>query len=241
MKIVIYTFENNFTSQLAVDLIPNGIEPIEATTRKDAIEIIKNEASIALLLSETSEKEFLQQVKETRSDIPIFFIYHSNFKTKELMDLMKLGVVALIEYSDETDLIADGIIENIIKNRISVKEQRKHLRIEPARYEKDKVYVTITLKEIGRSLRVKIADISAGGVAIRIKKDLSEKILKEGNIFSPFLMQFRGMEVKTIAKLVGLHDDIAGFRFENVEKKEMRKISTYIYMRMQEDSKTILL
>lgn len=240
MKIATYTFENDFACQLAIDLIPNGIEAIGAKTRDDLIEIIDRDKSIELLLSETPEKQFLLQVKETRPDLPIFLIYHNNFKTQELMDLMKLGVVALVEYSDKIDIITDNIIYNIAQHIDYSEDRRKHFRIEPAPYEKDKVYATITIREIERSFRAKITNISAGGVAVKIKKALSEKILEKGHVYSPFLLQFRGMGVKTIAKLVGIHDDVAGFKFENVEKSELRKISTYIYMRMQENLKIIL-
>jgi hypothetical protein len=239
MKIVIYTFAENFTLQLAIELIPKGVEPVEVTTREEVLEFLKNQNDEAIiLLSESSELEFLKQAKEIKSNTYIFLIYHGSFKSAELMELMKIGITSLIEYSDNPAKIVDDIIQNIIRNNIRINERRKHLRITPSPYEE--VTASIYIKNINRFVHGSLIDISAGGVAVKLKDSIEASILIINQIYDPLLLHIRGMEIKTISRLIGKRGAMAGFKFENVEEKDMRKIATYIHMRIGENTKKLI-
>ena len=141
----------------------------------------------------------------------------------------------LYDISKEFQQIVDDIIKNIIKNNIRYYEKRRHIRVNPKPYES--ISASIYIKNINRFINGSLMDISAGGVSIKLNDSLEASILVVNNIYDPLLLHIRGMDIKTIARLVGKSNDIAGLKFENVEKNDMGKIATYIHMRILEKSK----
>lgn len=154
------------------------------------------------------------------------------------MKLSKLGVHALIPYKENANAIAEDIIENIIKNHIESHERRAHVRIQPKEYEN--IEASIFIKGINRFVHGKLIDISAGGVAIRLNDSIEASILDMEKLYNPVVLHIRGMEVKTLSRLKGKRADMAGFKFENIEKSDMHHIATYIHMRLQDSSAKVL-
>ena len=115
MKMIVYTYDEKFTFQLAIELIPKGFEAIEANNREEIFNALKND-NINILVCECSDFEFLKQIKSINPGIYIFLIYHRNFKSDELVKIMKIGVTALIEYSDNPAIIVDDIMSELNRN-----------------------------------------------------------------------------------------------------------------------------
>jgi hypothetical protein len=234
VKIVVYTYAESYTLQLAIELIPKGVEPLEMKTKDDVITVLKTVNDVNLLLTESPDIDFLKSVKEVSPDINIFLMFHQNLKPKELMSMMSLGITALIEYSPSPSVIAENIIQNIIKFSLRAPERRAHVRVQPSNIEN--AVGAVYLRDAGKFIRGGLIDISAGGAAIQFYDSIEASMLLSNHIYDPVLLQMRGLEIKTIARLMGKRESVAGFQFENVEEREMRKIATYMHYKMNEGS-----
>lgn len=235
MKIAIYTYSDNFTTQLAIETIPKGVEPIECKEKDELVQIIAEDKEIILIVTESTEMEFLEKVKEVRPDVNIFLIIHKSYKPKDMMKLLKIGIRSLIEFAEDTSRVGDAIIENIIQNNIRTDDRRQHVRVTPNPFEKS--IVAIYIRDLNRFVNGELIDVSTGGAAVKLFDSLDASILSLNGIYDPFIIQIRGMDIKAVAKLMGKRQDMAGFRFENIEKVDMSKLSGYIHMRISENSR----
>ncbi|OHD54119.1 MAG: hypothetical protein A2Y33_10415 [Spirochaetes bacterium GWF1_51_8] len=234
MKILVYTYAESYTLQLAIEMIPKGIEPIETKSKEDALQLLKSQEDIHIVVSESPEIDFLQQVKDTRKDLHVLLLFHQNLKPKDLMSMMSLGITALVEYNPSAAIVADGIIQNILKFGLRTPERRAHLRVQPSNIEN--AVGAVYLRDAAKFIRGNLIDISAGGAAIAFYDSIESSMLLQNHVYDPVLLQMRGLEIKTIARLKGKRDSTAGFQFENVEEREMNKIATYVHYKMNEGS-----
>jgi hypothetical protein len=234
LKIVVYTYAESYTLQLAIELIPKGVEPLEMKSKDDVIVALKAINDVNLVVTESPEIEFLQHVKEANPKVNIFLLFHQNLKPKELMSMMSLGITALIEYSPTPAVIAESIIHNIIKFDLRAPERRAHVRVQPSGVEN--AVGAVYLRDAGKFIRGGLIDISAGGAAIQFYDSIEASMLLANHIYDPVLLQMRGLEIKTIARMKGKRESVAGFQFENVEEREMHKIATYVHYKMNEGS-----
>lgn len=235
MKIAVYSFSENFTLQLAVGLIPKGIEPIEIDKVENLLLVLQNDMEIPILLTESPDLAILEKAREIRPKIHIFLIIHSSFKPQELIKLSKVGITALIDYAENANTVIESVTQNIIKHGIRVEERRAHIRVTPSAYEQ--ATASIYVKNINRFIQSSLIDISAGGIAVKILDSLDASIVVVGNVYEPIFLHITGMDIKCQAKLMGKRNDIAGFKYESVEEKEMNKIASYIHNRIMENSK----
>ncbi len=238
MKSVIYTFSESFTSQLAIDLIPKGFEPIELQSEAEVLAYIRDIGQVKLFITEIINEEFLNHVRELDKELKLFLLFHSSLKPQDLLKLSKLGVHALIPYKESARAVADDIIENVIKNQVISTDRRMHVRIQPNDYEN--FQASIFIKGLNRFVHGKLIDISAGGAAIKLNDSIEASMLELEKVYSPVVLHIRGMEIKTLSRLKGKREDMAGFKFENVETKDIHNIASYIHMRLVETSSKIL-
>ena len=56
--------------------------------------------------------------------------------------------------------------------------------------------------------------------------------LNVGSTYDPVFLSIPGAQVKTLSTLVAKRQNIAGFRFDNVEPQSMKRIAEYIYVNM---------
>lgn len=238
MKCVIYTFSEAFTSQLAIDLIPKGFEPIELQSEQEVLTYAKEFSDIQLLITEIINEDFLGNIRQINKDVKLFLLFHSSLKPQDLLKLSRMGVHALIAYRENPRALADETIENVIKNQIISTDRRMHVRIQPTDYERFEA--SIFLKGLNRFVHGRLIDISAGGAAIQLNDSIEASMLELEKVYSPVVLHVTGMEIKTLARLKGKRDDLAGFKFENVEPKDIHNIASYIHMRLQEKSRKTL-
>lgn len=238
MKLLINTYSEKDSLELAINLIPKGIEPIETASQEETIAVLKNDPQIVVLLTEAKDIEYLTEIKKTSPNTHIFLVYHQSLKPQELMPMMKVGITALIEYTVSSSAITESIIQNIIRNNIRSEERRLHIRVTPNHFEK--AMAAIYVRDLNRFLKGELLDISAGGAAVKLQDTIEASMLNINSVYDPLLVQIRGMEIRTLAKLVGRRKEMTGFKFENVEEKEMRKLAGYVYMRVMEQSKQFI-
>ncbi len=72
MKALIYTYSLGFAKDLAIELIPTGIECYKTSSREEALLVLDKTPDIILFITENWEFDFLTKVKEIRKDIYIF-------------------------------------------------------------------------------------------------------------------------------------------------------------------------
>ena len=238
MKMIIYTYTGNYAPALGVDLIPMGIEGVYTGSADDTINIIKQDKSIVILLTENVNAEFITSVKKENPEINIFLIITKGVKSSDIIALKKYGIVALINYSDNTSLMAEEIVKNIIMNNIRSNDKRFHIRVQPKEHEDLKV--AIFIRNLQKFVRGKVIDISAGGLAIKLDSSLDASLLMPKTVYDPVIVSIMGTEVKTLASMIAKRGDIAGFKFDNVEQKDMKKIATYIHNRITENTKNLM-
>lgn len=137
MKTIIYTFSQYISFDMGVELIPMGIEGLETNSRDEALVLLKEDASIPLLITDNFQSDFMNQVKTIRPDINIFLIISQNVKPNDLKELMNIGIKSLVHYSENPAIMADEIVKNIINQNIKTHERRSQIRIKPKIHEKD--------------------------------------------------------------------------------------------------------
>lgn len=235
---MIYTFSEDYTTQLAIGLIPKGFEPLEFTSEAEVQAYLESCLDAPLLITEISHEDFLSNVREKNPNIHIYLLTHASLKPADLIKLSSLGINALIPYNDNPQIVAEEVLSHAMQAGIMNAERRFHVRIQPARNEK--IEASVFIKGLNRFVHGDLIDISAGGAAIRLKDSIEASILDLDKLYNPVMLHITGAQVRTLSRLKGKRDDIAGFQFENIEKQDMHFIATYIHTSLQENSRKIV-
>jgi hypothetical protein len=238
MKMLINTFSTIVTNDLGIELIPMGIESIATISVNDTLSMLKGDEKISILLTENFEFSFLEQVKGINTKIHIFLIANQGLKPAELKNISKIGISAIINLHENISIMCEEILKGIIRNNIHSSEKRVHMRVQPKDVEE--VKAAIYIKNLKRFVRGNVLDISAGGVAIKLMDSIEASILQQKTVYDPLLIALKGMEIKTISTLVARRDTVAGFKFENVESRDMKKIASYIHSRVTDNVANLL-
>ncbi len=233
MKIFAYDLFLNKAADLMIDLIPMGLECVDCPSRDELVSAMKKDITIPILLTGTQDIDQLKQIKEINPSINIFLIVKNDMKPELIKSLLPVGVNAIINFSQNTAHIAEEVIRFIIVNNIHKKDQRIHVRVRPK--ETEVIKSALCIKEINRYVKGKVIDISAGGCAVKFDNASEMSLLAPKTIYDPLLIMIEGIGIKTLATLINLRNDSAGFHFDNVEQAGMRKIAKYIYRRMIEN------
>ncbi len=238
MKTLIYTFIDEFTTELAIGIIPKGFEPIELSSEKEVLAYLDSGAEAALLVTESAHEDFLRKVREKNNKIHLYLLAHASLKPADLIRLSSMGITALIPYSDNHHSLAEEILHNAMSSSIMNTEKRFHVRVQPSQNEK--IEASVFIKGLNRFVHGDLIDLSAGGAAIRLKDSIEASILDIEKVYNPLMLHITGTQIKTLARLKGKREDIAGFQFENIEKHDMHSVATYIHSSLQQNSKKFI-
>lgn len=231
MKVFLYTFSKQYNRDLSVDMIPLGIEVIELDSRELFFENLRKHSDVVSLVTEYPDIELHHEIRTIRPDIRVTLIVHQNIKPSDLIKLSHFGIHHILNYVENSTTMAEEILKSILTDQLRVREKRLHVRVQPKSL--DKIQGAIFIREVKKFFKGIIIDISAGGFAIRLSDSLEASSLVVGHTYEPVLLSIIGNEIKTMSTLVVKRNDIAGFKFDNVEAKYMKRISEYIYMRLK--------
>ncbi len=237
MKLLIFNYSLTDTSDLAIDLIPMGLECQETTSKDEAIKVLKKNNAMPIFLTENYEIDFLKQVKEINPSICIFLLVKNSIKPDAIKSLSTLGISAIINFSQNTNQMAEEIVRCIVTSNIHPQDKRTHIRIKPKDFEEIKG--AIYLKSLNKFIKGNIIDISAGGTAILLDDSTEVSLLSPKTVYDPLIILIKGDSIKTLATLIAVRKNAAGFRFDNVEAVGMRKIAAYIHYRISENSRDL--
>lgn len=238
MKMLIHTFSPNDSRELGIELIPMGIEGMSVNHPDEAKKLLSQNPDVTIVLTETAESEYLEALKAINPKIQLFLLVHNDLKPADLIALTRTGIRAIIHYTENFAAMSDEVIRNILSLNIRSQERRFHIRIQPREFEQIKAAVFI--KNLKKFVRGDVVDISAGGIALKLHDSLEASLLQPGSVYDPLLISFQGMDIKTMATLIAKRNNAAGFKFDNVEPKDMRKISSYIHTRITETSRNLM-
>ena len=231
MRVYIYTFSKQYSKDIGIELIPLGVELIEFSSLEDLFVNINNDKSVKMLITETYDYESLTKIKELRPDIYFILLAHQNLKPIELIKMSKIGIRHILNYTENSVNMAEDIIKTILSDHSKDREKRFHVRVQPKSTEE--IIGAIFIKSIKKFYKGNIIDISAGGFAIKLEDTIEASNLTIGNLYDPVLVSIIGSDIKTTSTLVVKRNNIAGFKFDNIELKYMKKISEYIYVRLK--------
>ena len=238
MKMIVHTYSHAFAEDLGVELIPMGIESVESATPEETAALLTQDQTVHIILTENHDVDFLKKLKEACPALHIFLLAHQTLKPDYLRTLMTVGITSVINYSENVPQIAEEVVKDIIQNNIRTEERRFHVRVQPRDVEN--VKGAVFLKDLQKFIQGNILDISAGGIAIKLEDSLDASLLVVKNLYDPVMISMKGMQIKTLARLMGQRGDIAGFKFENVEAKDMKKIASYIHKKITENAKKLI-
>lgn len=238
MKMIVHTYSHAFADELGIELIPMGIESVESGTPEEAVALLAQDQSINIILTENHDIDFLKKMKETKASLHIFLMAHQTLKPDYLRTLMSIGITSIINYSENVPVIAEEVVKDIINNNIKTDERRFHVRVQPRDVEN--VKAAVFLKDLKKFIQGDILDISAGGIAVKLEDSLDASMLVIKTLYDPVVISMKGMQIKTLARLVGQRKDVAGFKFENVEAKDMKKIAAYIHKKITENARKLI-
>lgn len=238
MKMIVNMYSHAFQEELGVELIPMGIESVEAGTPDEAVSLLTQDQGISIILTENHNIDFLKKMKEVKPSLHIFLMAHQTLKPETLRTLTSIGITSIIIYSENVALIAEEVVKDIIQNNIKANERRFHVRVQPRDVEN--VKGAIFIKDLKKFIHGVILDISAGGLALKLDDSLDASLLSVKTVYDPVVISMKGMQIKTLSRIVGLRNDVAGFKFENVEAKDMKKIAVYIHKKVTEDTRKLI-
>jgi len=234
MRALLYTYNPEYAKELAIRLIPFGIEAIPCTEEKDVSALkCTDESPFEVIFTEKTEREFLQMLKEKYSPQHTIVLSSQNLPPALMKELIPLGVLTIMKLQNQADTMVEEIVQFMVSQNIRSKDKRLHVRVQPQSYET--ATASVYLKKMARFVRGRILDISAGGFALMAEDSLEISLLSPGEIYENVVLNLNGRDIKTVAKMIVRRDVIAGFKFENVEPKEMREIAQYIYAHLEEN------
>lgn len=230
MRVFLYTFSSAFTKELAIELIPLGVEPVEVEARNDLFNKIAQFPEVLSLVTEHTDLKFIEQLRDLNPNLRLTLLAHQNMKPAELIGLSRFGIRQIINYEDNPLLMAEEIQKQLIADNGHQREKRLHVRVRPK--SKSEITGGVYLREKNRFVHGEILDISAGGFAIRLNQEHSDIPLTIGRTYDPVLLNIVGTTVKTLSRLTARRDSVAGFQFDNIETTQRKRISEYIYQRL---------
>jgi hypothetical protein len=230
MRVFVFTFSREYNRDLAIELIPLGIEPVEIESKAELLESAAKFPDIRNLITEYPDIDLVYQLKNIQSDIRITLILHTQTQPDEVIRLSKTGVRHLLNFHENPSDMAEEILGTLIEEQGRSREKRLHYRVQPMPSEK--LVGTIFGKDQKNFTRGNLLDISAGGFAIRLPENPEPLNLSVGHTYDPVFLSIPGSQVKTLSTLVAKRQNIAGFRFDNVEPQSMKRIAEYIYVNM---------
>ncbi len=234
MKMLMFNSSLGNSFDLAIDLIPMGLECLTVKTREDFIISLKNDQTIPIIMTENCKNGFLKEIREINPSINIFLLVKNTMKPEQIKSLSSFGITSIINYSANTGSIADEIVRCIVAQNIRRKDKRTHIRVKPK--QGDDLKTAICVKKINRFIQGVVIDISAGGCAVCLDNPGETSFLVPKEVYDPLIVVIRGTGIKTLATLVGLRNNFAGFKFDNIEPAGMRRIAAYIHSRIIETS-----
>src|SRR5208283_4498469 len=123
-----------------------------------------------------------------------FLIIRNIVNPAGVVPLLKIGVMSVINYSNNTSSMAEEIVQSIIYNKITTNDKRLHIRVQPKTSEN--IITSIYLRNLNRFVRGKVIDISAGGLAVTIEDSLECGFLNQGTVYDPTVIFLPGHETK---------------------------------------------
>ena len=238
MKLLVYTPTKDYNQELAVSLIPKGIEPIVCDTYDEALKLLEKDNSILTYLCEYEDTEKLKNIKSLYSQLFIFLLTNQNLKPSDFVELSKYGINSLINSSVKIQNIADEISETIIIKKLRPDEKRFHVRVQPKPYEE--IIASVLIKNYGKFIKGRVIDISAGGIAMKVSDSIEASMLNINDLYEKAFVNMPNGEVKCSFTLVGKRNDIAAFKFNNIEQHYMNILARYIHDSITESSKQMI-
>ncbi len=237
MKALIYSYSINFARDLGIELIPAGIESYKTSSKNEVFIILEKVSEIMLLITENWEIDFLKKVKDMKKDLIIYTLVNQTADAGKFLGLKDVGITSCITFSENIQDVYDELINSIIRhNIIDIKEKRHFLRITPS--EIDNFLSAVFLKEKGDYIRGKVLNVSMGGFAMLPFSNSNYLQIKK--VYDPAFLSFHGNNVKTVSTLVAERNGVFGFKFDNVESKDRKRLSTYIYEKLEENLNELL-
>jgi len=236
MKALLYAYNPEYAKDLAIRLIPFGIEAIPCSEVDDIVQQkCEDDTPFHVIFTEKTDKEFIARLRETYKTPHTIVLASHDLPPAELKELVPLGVTTVMRLKNQPEAMVEEIVQFIVAHDIRSRDKRLHIRVQPQPHET--AMASVFLKNMARFVRGRILDISAGGFALMVEDTLEASLLTPGELYERVILSLNGREIKTIAKLVVRRDVIAGFKFENVEPREMLEIATYVYNHLEENYK----
>ncbi|URA10907.1 PilZ domain-containing protein [Thermospira aquatica] len=234
MKALLYAYNTEYAKELAIRLIPFGMETFPFSSEHDIQAEENNEESpFQVIFTEKTEKEFLENLKKKYQNQPLIILTSKDLPPSEMRNLIPLGISTIMKIKNQPEAMVEEIVQFMTAHNIRSKDKRLHIRVQPKPHET--ATASVYLKKMARFVKGKILDISAGGFALAAEDSLEISLLAPGELYDNVILSLNGKEIKTVARMIVRRDVIAGFKFENVEPNEMYKIATYIYNHLEEN------
>ncbi len=232
MKAVIYTNTIKKMDELCIELVTKGIEAIETNSLEKTLSILRQISDINIVISEDYEKSTIDSFIDSNPSLSIFILSNTALAESVVSNLLSTGIKSVILYKTKMEELAADIEKSIIESDIHTSERRKHIRVQPAPGES--LSGAIYLPDNQHFIRGRIVDLSAGGFAFRVFNPQEMDLLIPGTIYSQVTIYLRSEELKTIATLLRVVKDAAGFKFTSLSPYELNKISGYIHIKFLE-------
>ncbi len=178
-------------------------------------------------LDETKILEKLNHLVSMNSN---FIILISGSPIQVIRKLYSIGIKNFVNLELSIQDLIERTYEIISSFRIPDTDRRKHVRVHPPENSEATIIINNSI-----SLKGNIFDISAGGVSVIFRKEEDINMMIEMKAYNSILdLKFFKVDPKLfLVRREGLK---AGFKFYNIDDRELWKISSYIYHVIVEDT-----
>jgi hypothetical protein len=208
-------------------LVNQNFENFVSSILKDAQIIVFDHESTRKTLDTDKVREIIEKISKISKNL-IFISSEKDLSIIKSWSLM--GLKGIVDSSLNSDDLSEKVYEVIFSIPISDNDKRKHYRVKVPNGSTAKIFVNQDITLLGS-----IFDVSAGGVSVVFKSDEETNSLISNKPYSSQL-DFEGISISAKLFLVRREEALCGFRFFNLDDRQLVTLSEYIYHRIIEDT-----
>jgi len=233
MKIMIYSKSFTNPEELFIELVMLGILGIGVDSLEDVEDLLSQIPEWKYIVLDIYNTYMLNWFHEHRSEIKIIGFSKDSQIVRNPESLVKYGVAAMIDDTDDPVRFAGDIDKFASIERVLSGDRRKFIRVQPG--PRDSVTAAIHISEDQKIIRGNILALSIDGFAVRVIYSGDIEFLTPGKTYKTVQINLKSNTIKATAVLISMRNDCVGFRFSQLDNDSRKEISVYIYKKFLEE------
>ncbi len=228
MVVLVACGDKSINEHFSVKIVEEGIEPHKAINKEELFSKLDDKNIDVIVLDLDSDKyDGINTIKEIKIDHNIIPIIVLTYKTgmEFARSMADIGVHGFVSKIEDFEMQITKTLDLLDSIKTKKKENRKYIRVKPN--ENDRNEFTMHINGIERGYSGKIKDISLGGIAASLSKEVLDSLLYPG-IMVNIEFSLNKMTTFSSAKVVARRGNDIAVSFRDMPSATRKKISEYI-------------